>query len=671
MADRHPGGQDPQPGTSAVFGNFWNQATQLILRPAYSERPAGTRQVRDLTAALSRVVSMMRRYLADIEENMGEAAGAGLWAGAIDDSRAALDRAIHMLRLVPPEDVSPFFSPDSLAARLDGYTTAMTYARDLLHTHFTTSPDGLREASSDWAPAIASIPVSRALLAGLAEHARAAAVQIAALPLSPSATAETESGWRHILAAAHNLRAVDAAVQAAQWQAPVLPEHRCLLEDIPVNSLPPPCTPGPDQAVSSLCAGTIDAAQRVGRAQRDLTARAAWAPELTADSMRHTAANCVVTSLNTEIVFQILATRARQLGYHALIPNLEAATERAAGARQAWLAAARSWDQMVTDTRGYLSRPALEAENLARWTGRLAYADPDWTPARRPSANVRDPTVLAADPAEFTSVIAAMHYAADSLSRFAAGGLDTVLMAASAGRLYVTTRSLPDGKYDVPRRFADAPHNRVTAVISVYSQSAAASRDALQSAGRIADAVRSPSRVLSAIEQAIAHATGAVPRGRLEQGLVDLGVRDARMLRRAAFLDEMAQGLVADARHEQLGLGHTERRQGLAEVTSLFRAAGPAVAIAAEGGQDSAEPVFDPVAGQYVPRATGHPAAGLQAAPEQDDGAAVRRQTRHEARLEDYAELQNQGLTVKQTADRLDVDVRSAFRYKAELELEP
>jgi hypothetical protein len=661
MTVRHPDDQGPQPRTCAAFGDFWDQATRLALPPAYRDRSAGIQQIRHTMIALSRVVSVMRRYLADIEGNMGEAARSGLWAGAIDDSRAALDRAIHVLGLVPSGDGSPPFPPGSLAARLDGYATAVIYARDLLHTHFTTSPDGRREAFSDWAPAIASVPVSRALLAGLADHARAVAVQIAALPLSPSATAETESEWRHILAAGHNLRAVDAAVQAAQWQAPVLPEHRRLLESIPVNSLPRPYMPGATETISSLCAGTIDAAQRVGRAQRDLTARAAWAPELTADSMRHTAANCVVTSLNTEIVFQVLAMRARELGYHALMPELTAAAERAAGARHTWLAAARSWDQMVTDTRGYLSQPALEAENLARWTGRLVYADPDWTPTRKPSASVRDPAALAADPAEFTNVIAAMHHAADSLSRFAVGGLDSVLMAASAGRLYVTTRSLPQGKYDVPRRFADAPHNRVTAVISVYSQSAAANHDALQSAGRIADAVGAPSRVLTAMENALADPIGVVPRGRLEQGLFDLGVRDSQMLRRAACLDEIAQGLVADARHDQLGLGHTERRQDLAEVMSLFRAASPAIAAAEPAGQ-AAEPVLDPVAGQYVPRA---------AAPEQDNGAAPRPQTKYEARLEDFTELRKQGLTTEQTADRLDVDIRSAFRYKAALEPEP
>jgi hypothetical protein len=57
--------------------------------------------------------------------------------------------------------------------------------------------------------------------------------------------------------------------------------------------------------------------------------------------------------------------------------------------RRTWLAIAHVWDTIVTDTRGYLSRPAAEAGQLALWTGRLAYADPAWTPARGPSPAVR------------------------------------------------------------------------------------------------------------------------------------------------------------------------------------------------------------------------------------------------------------------------------------------
>jgi len=398
---------------------------------------------------------------------------------------------------------------------------------------------------------ISSAPVSRALLAGLADHARAIGGQLAGLPLDRAAGAETAAAWQRLQVAAGQLRELDATVQAAQWQAPVLPAHRQLLEAIPVNATPVVQAPPPQASVSALCAGIIGTAQRASQARRELAARAAWSPELTADSMRHAAANNVVTSLNTETLYRVLAARARQLGYHALVPALDAAADRADDARRAWLAVAHVWDTMVTDTRDYLSRPAAEAAHMALWTGRLAYADPAWKPARGPSPAVRDPASLAPGPAAVTEVASALHYTADSLARAAYTDLDTLDTAASAGRLYVTTRSLPELQYDVHRPYADAPQDRIAVALGAYADAADTCQAALHSAAQVAAAVDAPSRVLSTAEQATAYPATA-PRGRLEQNLIDLGVRDAELLRQGAGLDQMAQRVLAQAHRSGL-----------------------------------------------------------------------------------------------------------------------
>jgi hypothetical protein len=324
-----------------------------------------------------------------------------------------------------------------------------------------------------------------------------------------------------------------------------------LLDAIPVNATPAAQPPPPEVPVSTLCAGIISTAQRANQARRDLAARAGWSPELTADSMRHAAANNVVTSLNAETVYRVLAVRARQLGDHALVPGLHAAADRAVGSRRAWLAVAHVWDTMVTDTRGYLSRPAAEAGHLALWTGRLAYADPAWRPARGPSPAVRDPASLAPGPAAFTQIASALHYAADSLARAAHTDLDTLRTAAAAGRLYVTTRSLPELHYDVPRPYADAPGDRVAAALAAYAGAAETSQAMLHAAAQAAAAVDAPSRVLSVAQQATAYPAIA-SRGRLEQNLVDLGVRDTQLLRQGAELDQMAQRILAQAHRSGL-----------------------------------------------------------------------------------------------------------------------
>lgn len=611
-----PAGDRPgQLSDPAVFGDFWGQAARLAASAPYPDPSAGTEQIRDITVGSRRAVTVIRRYVGDIAA-AGHGVRGGLWTAAIARAQTVTTRIIGALGQDAPP---PRFPGGSLAARLDGYAAALTYGRDLLHTHLATTASGGRHALSDWAPVISSAPVSRALLAGLADHARAIAGQLAGLSLDGAADSETVAGWQRLQLAASQLRELDAAVQAAQWQSPVLPEHRQLLEAIPVNVTPVMQAPPPDAPIATLCAGIISTAQRANHARRDIAARAEWSPELTADSMRHAAANMVVTSLNTETVYLGLALRARHLGYDRLVPGLDAAAERATVSRRAWLVVAHVWDTMVTDTRNYLSRPAAEAGQLALWTGRLAYADPDWKPARGPSPAVRDPASLAPDAAAFADIASAMHYTADSLVRSAQADLDTVRAAASAGRLYVTTRSLPTLRADVPRAYADAPRDRIAAALAAYADAASTCQAVLHLASNVATAVDAPSRVLSAAEHATTYPAVAA-RGRLEQNLIDLGVRDDELLRQGGELDKMAQRVLAQAY-----LSGLVGPQPDAEVSQQLDTADAAAEAARPAKAAASEPVIhEPPAGPSLtpslrageaeyPSAAAEPGASLDA----------------------------------------------------------
>lgn len=521
-------------GRPPVFGDFWDRAARAVAVPADPDPPA---DIRPIQAAAGRAVMVIRRYLDDAFPAV-TGSGRGLWPTAIAHGMTSASRASAALgRLDPPTAAAP----GTLAWRLDRYTEAMTYGRDLLHTHLGTLPDGTRAARSDWATVLSSAPVARALLAGVAEHAQAIALQLAAADHAGVGEADR----RQVLAAADQLREIHGAVQAAQWQAPVLARHRRLLAAIPANVTLKAEAPQPGAPVPELCAGTINAARRAVQTRHMLAGTAAWSPELTAESMRHTAANNVVTSLSTEVVYRGLAVRAQQFGYHGLVPGLDTAADRAAESRRAWLSVARAWDGVVTDSRGYLSEPAREAAHLALWTGRLAYADPAWTPARGPSPTARNPADLAPGREGLPDVAGALHFAADSLAAAALGDLETVSAAARAGRLYVATRSLPDLQYDVPRPYAEAPAGRVGALVAMYADAADTCKAALQSAAEVAASVDAPSRVLSDAREATASEPEA-PRGRLEQTLIELGVRDAETLRRGMELDEQAQRLLAN-----------------------------------------------------------------------------------------------------------------------------
>ena len=410
MTDDLPGSRDGWPGGMPVFGEFWDRAAGLLRSAGPPGPTPGPRQVTELAVAIRGLAGTVRRYLDDARIDMGVARGnPDVWNQALAEGRAAARDAVAHLgcercaALWPQlRDAPGAIRPDSVAGRLAAAVASLTVARDLLQTHFTAGPDGLRAERSDWAPVIASAPVNRALLVGLADHVAAAARQVQSMHPSSDIVGDRAQGpvgelWRHVRRATRDLESFSLAVQAAQWQAPVPDADVGLLKAIPLNSAPERTIPAASDAVPALCAGTAGAAQRVRHALRGGAERARWAPDLTAESMRHTAASSVVTSFNCEIILRTLARQARQAGYQHLVPVLEDAADNAVGARHAWLAAARSWDDLTTETQGRLSEAAVETGNLALWTGRLAYADPQWTPARGPVHALREPESLAAD----------------------------------------------------------------------------------------------------------------------------------------------------------------------------------------------------------------------------------------------------------------------------------
>ena len=323
MTDGPPGSRDGWPGDTPVFGEFWDRAAGLLRPPGQPGPPPGPQQLPELAVAIRGLAGTVGRYLDDARIDMGVARGnPDVWNQALAQGRAvvrnaAADLDCERCAAAWPQlrDGPGAIRPDSLAGRLAAAVTSLTVARDLLHTHFTADPDGLRAERSDWAPVIASAPVNRALLAGLADHIAAAARQVQAMHLGSDIVGDRAHGpagelWRHVRRATRDLESFSLAVQAARWQAPVPDADMRLLKAIPLNSAPQRTIPAASDPVPALCAGTTGAAQRVRHALRGGAERARWAPDLTAESMRHTAASCVVTSFNCEIILRSLAREA-------------------------------------------------------------------------------------------------------------------------------------------------------------------------------------------------------------------------------------------------------------------------------------------------------------------------------------------------------------------------
>lgn len=603
-----PGIQGTQATAPAVFGDLRQQAARLLQPPQHPDPGPGPQQVLELTFALRRVTHVLTRFLEDPMFSVGVLKGApDAWTEALNGCRGALRDATkalhcrHCVRAWPELRERPgpgSFPAGSLASRLEAAATALTVSRDLMQTHFTTPGTGVQEERSEWAPVITSAPSGRALLAGLADHARAAGLLFWPLTVSREAGSRTAAIWRHIIHASRALQSLDFVVMRAQHLAPVGEDDMRLLDAIPLNTPPELQMPSGSEPVAALCAGTVGTAQRARHALRGSADRARWAPDLTAESMRQTAACCVVTSLNCEIVFRSLAKQASQLGYGGLIPDLRDAANNAVDGRQAWLAVARTWDDMTTDSRGRLSPGAVETERLALWTGRLAYADPQWTPARGWAHKPRQPGLLAANPAEFSSVITAMHYAADALTRIAVSGQDQVLAAAGAGRLHMParppSRPVHENPYAQrkPQPLMIAAGSQVEAAFAAYASSAAAGQGILHGAAHLAEAVEAPSRVLATAARHAGYAQRLGTVGQVERAVLDLGERDPELLRRAARADRETRAVLAAARASRSGARAIARppvpdSPELGGLSSLATAAGRFLAELESGADDT------------------------------------------------------------------------------------
>src|SRR5262249_56753483 len=112
-----------------------------------------------------------------------------------------------------------------------------------------------------------------------------------------------------------------------------------------------------------------------------------------------------LTSHHSVLLADALTARATRGAFPAASADMAAAAQAARRAASAWFQAARALRQVTTDTRGQVTPAAAEARDLAWWTGRLAYADNDWTLASGPGCPPRAPQDLAPPPADLPQAV--------------------------------------------------------------------------------------------------------------------------------------------------------------------------------------------------------------------------------------------------------------------------
>jgi hypothetical protein len=339
---------------------------------------------------------------------------------------------------------------------------------------------------------------------------------------------------------------------------------------------------------------------------------------MSAISLHQVAAASTVTSHNCEVLLRTLAVRTAQPGFGPISAQLSAAADAARRARAEWLGVAHAVDEINTDTGRYVSPFAAETRDLALWTGRLAYANPQWTPASGPAQSARPPENLAPGPEQVPTVIAAVHHVGETLTRLAQAEQERIREAARTGRILVTTRSLPE-EFDIPRPFARAPQERVERLLSHYRDAGQAGRQITTAIAPAAESTRAPSRVLTTAASATDPgrddspgkdktpngfaqpgddlSAGDVP-GPVERTLLDLGVAHPDTLRRGVEIDRESSRLIIDAAGE---LPAGQRRP---TATQLSHSAGSAEVVnhaLASGDPRAAALLRAPSSGRELP----------------------------------------------------------------------
>jgi hypothetical protein len=556
--------------STPVFGEFLGPAGEHITAAVSFRGDLSYEAQCGVVRQIDRLVATLTRYLTDLPLPDGlhpspalERDAAGRAAPAV----LALGRAAQSLR--PAAEGTAGSGEGAVHPPVGHLSAAADYlaaGRDLLHTHFTQDPAGVRAGTSFWAPVITSGPVTAALLSELASHLNMLSSWIAkqsrARRVSPSARTSAELTLRN---AEPWLALAGTTLEAARRAHYPLPA-RGLLDAIPANVPPPRQMPGDSEPVHELCGRIPLTAERLRYAAFAFAGRARWSPAAASASWRRDALASAITSHGSEFVLRTLTERAGQLGMEpALRDQLHDAAQAMQRAWKSWRAVTDHWDIVTTGTnRGAgLTPVAAEVSDLVLLTGRLAYNNPHWTPACSDTSLIRDPADLAHSPGDIITVLSAVHHATDAINQIGANDYEAVRDAAADNRLCVPTRLLPD-TYDIPHPYTPAPRAHADALLTAYDTAIQATTRITAALDDLASALNAPSSLLTAAHRASVgaeryqrgqddqrnaprpHPVTPVP-GRTEQALRKLHIRDPALLLRAAVIDQAARDLVAEA----------------------------------------------------------------------------------------------------------------------------
>jgi hypothetical protein len=491
---------------TATFGDFLRPAGDHIAAAVSIHGELSAEATFGVIHQFARLLCTLVHYLDDLPvPDEFEAAMAEPLSPEVQtvlDTRIALRRGAQNLRYAMNtlgdaviDDSHPAVQHLSAAA---GFLAA---GRDLLQTHFATGP-GAHEGRSYWAPVITSPPVTAALLGEIAGYALRLAPWTARLSVPETTERDVPAATGlAVLTASHCTWVAGAAVQAAHRRHPPSADASRLLNAIPANFPPPRVAPSGNEQISDLCHGATVTAERLRHAVLAFARQARWSPGATSTAWRKDALASAITGHASELILRGLAERAGQLDAgSAICAQLQSAADATSQAWPKWRAIAHHFDIASTGIHWTAGPTAVAAESgdLVLRIGRLAYRNQHWTPARAHAGDIRNPADLAPAPGDITSVVAAVHTAADAITRIAAEDREAVRAAAAGHRLYVPAFTRTNAAV-ARRRYRPASPSRVDEILASYDDAIEATTRLTSKLDDLARALDAPTWPLAAL----------------------------------------------------------------------------------------------------------------------------------------------------------------------------
>ena len=562
-----------------VFGDFLAQASGHIATAVSIRDPLPDEDLSGVVRGLDRIVTTLASYVADVPlpEEFGQphpGDGSAREMRAVREARIALRRSSQALRPAAATAQTGQEPPHPAAWHLARAAEQLAAGRDLLHTHFAADPSGAWTSTSSWGRVTYSPPIIDALLSEIGGLAAKLAPWMMRLSLEPpSHSAMPAATGLSLNDASRWLWIAGLRVETHLRQHAPSEPARLALAAIPPN-LPPAYQPvDATETVPELCQGLVTTSARLQHAAFAFARVARWSPQATSGSWYRDALAAAITAHSSGVIVRTLAQRATDLGLNPLIQaHLDNSARALRPVCTAWRALSDEWVLLSTGAnhgRG-VSRVANEIGAMVLRVGRLAFSNPEWTPATSP-ARASDPVDLAPTVDDLRLVLAAIHHVVDTLTHIAVTDCRCVRGAAADGRVYFPTRLLPANN-DIPHPYVSAPRSRITALLDKYHLAVKTSAAATAAFDSLSLAVQTPSHVLAVTRSAITGSTpnrsrakpldssgpigqpelygpveDPVPVGHLEDAVRSLHLTEPSFLLRAAAIDSAGRDLLAEA----------------------------------------------------------------------------------------------------------------------------